>query len=158
MMNLNYTVALRDVTAEIDDADEWSELRMVALKHATDAVLSSVRVEKLRKKLEASRAGIEAASLAEEALIGQIEAKNAVIAELHEQLAVLRAARTCDVMSCFPTQAQIDAHHRSGGSWVYYVPRSGEAHYGTLPSNVWKDGTVLIPLDARGFPCGLGGQ
>jgi hypothetical protein len=157
MMNLNYTAVLRDVTAEIDDADEWSELRLVALKHATDAVLSSARVEKLQAKLEASRREIEAASLAEEALLGQIEAKSATIAELREQLAVLRAARACDTLSCFPTEAQIEAHHRSGGSWVYYVPRSGEAHYGTLPNSVWQDGTVLIPLDARGFPCRLGG-
>ena len=156
-MNLHYTTALRDMTAEIDDADDWSELRMVALKHATDSVLSGVRVSKLRKKLEASRAEIEAASLSEEALIGQIEAKSATIAELREQLAVLRAARACDTLSCFPTEAQIEAHHRSGGSWVYYVPRSGEAHYGTLPNSVWQDGTVLIPLDARGFPCRLGG-
>lgn len=157
MMNLHYTTALRDMTAEIDDADEWSELRMVALKHATDSVLSGVRVGKLRKKLEASRAEIEAASLSEEALLCQIEAKNSMIAELREQLAVLRAARACDTLSCFPAEAQIEAHHRSGGSWVYYVPRSGEAHYGTLPNSVWQDGTVLIPLDARGFPCRLGG-
>ncbi len=154
---MDYTTALRDMTAEIDDADGWSELRMVALKHATDAVLSGVRVNKLREKLEASRVEIEAASLAEGALAATIRARDAVIADLHEQLAVLRAARTCDALPCFPTQAQIDAHHRSGGSWVYYVPRSGEAHYGTLPSNVWKDGTVLIPLDARGLPCRLGG-
>lgn len=154
---MDYTTALQNVTAEIDEADGWPELRMVALKHATDAVLGGVRVEKLRAKLEAAHREIEAASLAEEALLGQIEAKDALIAELHEQLAVLRAARTCDALPCFPTQAQIDAHHRSGGSWVYYVPRSGEAHYGVLPSNVWKDGTVLIPLDARGLPCRLGG-
>jgi hypothetical protein len=154
---MDYTTALQGMTAEIDEADEWPELRMVALKHATDAVLSGVRVEKLQAKLEASRREIEAASLAEEALLGQIEAKDATIAELREMVDVLRAARTCDALSCFPTEAQVDAHHRSGGSWVYYVPRSGEAHYGTLPNSVWQDGTVLIPLDARGFPCRLGG-
>ncbi len=61
----------------------------------------------------------------------------------------------CDVLTSFPSREQIEQHHAAGGSWLYYVPGTGESHLNVLPSGVWQVGTILLPLDARGLPCRL---
>lgn len=88
-------------------------------------------------------------------IAGEVEARDGEVEALRCEVAALRNGTVCDVLACFPSEAQVAAHHASGGSWLYYVPRSGEAHLNVLPSGVWQVGTVLVPLDARGLPCKL---